>query len=124
MLSLLNPRYVLIPAVLAALAFTGCAKIGLGGDAGSADTRSGSSLQPQQRGPTVSDSAIKASIEEAFRQDPELAAANIGISVDQGVVSLSGNTPNVQAYLRAGSLARNAPGVRPPVNVSNLQYPR
>ena len=40
------------------------------------------------------------------------------------MVSLSGSTPNVQAYLRAGSVARNVSGVRPPVNVSNLQYPR
>ncbi|MFO1423353.1 MAG: BON domain-containing protein [Candidatus Competibacteraceae bacterium] len=116
----MNPRKFLIPALLAALATTGCVSLG-GGSGGDDTTTSGASLRG---GPTVSDSEITASIKDAFKQDPELASANITVTVDKGVVSLSGNTPNVQAYLHAGSLARNVPGVRPPVNVSNLQYPR
>ncbi len=116
----MNPRKLLIPTLLAALAVTGCVSLGggSGGDDNVASATSG------RGGPKVSDSEITAGVKDAFRQDPELAAANITVTVEKGAVSLSGNTPNVQAYLRAGSLARNVPGVRPPVNVSNLQYPR
>ncbi|MDG4552103.1 MAG: BON domain-containing protein [Candidatus Contendobacter sp.] len=115
----MNPRKFLIPVLLAALATTGCASLG-GGSGGDNATSAASG----RGGPTVSDSEITAGVKDAFKQDPELATASITVTVEKGVVSLSGNTPNVQAYLRAGSLARNVPGVRPPVNVSNLQYPR
>jgi hyperosmotically inducible protein len=110
-------------ALLAALITAGCA--GLGGDSsdGAGGSSTASSSDSRRGGPTVSDSEIASNIKEAFKQDPELAAANITVTVDKGVVTLSGSAPNVQAYLRAGSLARNVPGVRPPVNVSNLQYP-
>lgn len=118
----MNPRKLLIPTLLATLAATGCVSLG-GGPASDSDT-TGTSLSDRGRGgPTVSDSEITSSIQAAFKQDPELATANITVTVDKGMVSLSGNAPNVQAYLRAGSLARNVPGVRPPVNVSNLRYP-
>lgn len=118
------PKF-LIPALLAALAATGCAGQNLSdGSDSDSNAASPASLSSGGRGgPTVSDSEITSSIQAAFKQDPELATANITVTVNQGVVSLSGNAPNVQAYLRAGSLARNVPGVRPPVNVSNLQYP-
>lgn len=120
----MNLRPLLIPVLLAALAATGCVSLG-GGSSDDSGTASATSLRDGGRGgPKVSDADITASIKDAFKQDPELAAANITVTVENGVVRLSGNTPNVQAYLRAGSLARNAPGVRPPVNVANLQYPR
>ena len=121
----MNSRQLLIPVLLAALAATaGCVSLG-SGSSDDSGTASAASLRDGGRsGPKVSDSEISASIKEAFKQDPELAAANITVTVDSGRVTLSGNTPNVQAYLRAGSLARNAPGVRPPVNVSSLHYPR
>jgi hyperosmotically inducible protein len=118
----MNPRKLLIPILLATLATTGCVSLG-GGPASDSDT-TGASLSDRGRaGRTVSDSEITSSIQAAFKQDPELATANITVTVDKGLVTLSGNAPNVQAYLRAGSLARNVPGVRPPVNVSNLRYP-
>ena len=120
----MNRRKLLIPALLAALAATGCASLG-GGSSDDSGTASAANLGGGGRGgPKVSDSEITSGIKDAFKQDPELAAANITVTVDSGRVTLSGNAPNVQAYLRAGSLARNVPGVRPPVNVSNLQYPR
>jgi osmotically-inducible protein OsmY len=120
----MNPRKLLIPVLLAALATAGCAGLG-GGSSDESETASAASLSGGGRGgPKVSDSEITSSIQAAFKQDSELAAANIAVTVEKGVVSLSGSAPNVQAYLRAGSIARNAPGVRPPVNVSNLQYPR
>ena len=120
----MNPRQLLIPTLLAALAATGCVSLG-DGSSDDSGTASAASLRDGGRGgPKVSDSEISSNIKDAFKQDPELAAANIAVTVDSGKVTLSGNAPNVQAYLRAGSLARNVPGVRPPVNVSNLQYPR
>ncbi len=119
----MNPRKLLIPVLLAALATTGCAGLG-GGSSDDSGAAGAASLSGGGRGgPKVSDSEISSNIQSAFKQDPELAAANITVRVESGKVTLSGNTPNVQAYLRAGSIARNVPGVRPPVNVSNLQYP-
>ena len=119
-------KFYLTLAFLAALTAAGCS--GIGGfnnrDSDAGADSSSSSDSTSRGGPKVSDSDITASIKSAFKQDSELAAANIAVTVEKGVVRLSGNTPNVQAYLRAGSIARNAPGVRPPVNVSNLQYPR
>ena len=112
-----------ILALLAALTTAGCAGLG-GGSSDSEGVSSTTSLSEGGRGgPTVSDAEITSSIQSAFKQDSELAAANITVTVEKGVVTLSGNAPNVQAYLRAGSMARNAPGVRPPVNVANLRYP-
>lgn len=120
----MNPRQLLIPTLLAALAATGCVSLGDGSSDDSGTTNVASLRDGGRGGPKVSDSEISSNIKDAFKQDPELAAANIAVTVDSGRVTLSGNAPNVQAYLRAGSLARNVPGVRPPVNVSNLQYPR
>ena len=117
-------KFQLTLAFLAALTTAGCAGLGLGGGSTDSDGASATSRSDSARGgPQVSDSEITSTIKEAFKQDPELATANITVTVEKGVVTLSGNAPNVQAYLRAGSLARNVPGVRPPVNVSNLQYP-
>ncbi|MCC9002735.1 MAG: BON domain-containing protein, partial [Candidatus Competibacter sp.] len=62
-------------------------------------------------------------IKSAFKQDPELAAANISISSDNGVVTLSGSVPSAQTYNRAISVARSVDGVRPPVKASNLTFP-
>ncbi|HOB61682.1 MAG TPA: BON domain-containing protein [Candidatus Competibacteraceae bacterium] len=112
----------LILALLAALTITGCTGLG-GGSSDSDSVSSANSLSDGGRGgSTVSDSEIASAVKEALSQDPELAKAGISVSVDHGVVSLSGSVPNVQAYLRAGSAARNVTGVRPPVNVSNLRY--
>lgn len=118
----MNTRTLLIPVLLAALATAGCA--GLGG--GSSDSDSGSSAARSsdggRSGSRVSDSEITSSIKDAFKQDPQLAAASISVAVDQGVVTLSGNVPSALVYNRAISVARSAPGVRPPVNAANLKF--
>jgi len=74
-------------------------------------------------GAKVSDSEITSAIKDAFKQDPQLAAASISVAVENGAVTLSGNVPNAQTYNRAISVARSAPGVRPPVIATNLKFP-
>jgi osmotically-inducible protein OsmY len=119
-------KFHLTLALLAALTTAGCAGMGLGG--GSADSDSGTSAaslgDSGRGGPKVSDSEITSTIKDAFKQDPELAAANITVNSDKGIVTLSGNVPNAQTYNRAISLARSVPGVRPPVKASNLKFPQ
>ncbi|MBK8752928.1 MAG: BON domain-containing protein [Candidatus Competibacteraceae bacterium] len=70
----------------------------------------------------MSDSDIAAAIKDAFKQDPQLATASITVTVEKGVVTLSGNAPNAQTYNRAISVARSAPGVRPPVVATALKF--
>jgi osmotically-inducible protein OsmY len=115
----MNLRIFLIPALGLTLAISGCAGLG-GGSSSDSETASPSS---GRGGPTVSDSEIMAAIQQAFKQDPELATASITVKVEKGIVTLSGNAPNAQSYNRAISLARNAPGVRPPVIASGLRFP-
>lgn len=115
-------KFFLALAFLAALATTGCA--GIGGFTNRDSDTGGSSADSRRSGPTVSDSDITASISSAFKQDPELAAANVSVNADNGVVTLSGNVPNAQSYNRAISLARSVDGVRPPVRAANLKFPQ
>jgi len=115
-------KFYLALAFLAALAATGCS--GIGGFTNRDSDTSGSSADSRRGSSKVSDSDITASINSAFKQDPELAAASISVSSDNGVVTLSGNVPNAQSYNRAISLARGVEGVRPPVRAANLKFPQ
>lgn len=72
----------------------------------------------------ASDSEITAAVKDALKQDEVLSSAAIEVSTDQGVVTLSGAVPSAMAYTRAISLARRVPGVKPPVQASNLTYGR
>ena len=116
----MNPHIFLISALGLTLAISGCAS--LGGSA-SSDSETASPSASGRGGPTVSDSEIMVAIQQAFKQDPELATASITVKVEKGIVTLSGNAPNAQSYNRAISLARNAPGVRPPVIAASLRFP-
>ncbi len=116
----MNTRTLLIPVLLAALATAGCA--GLGGGSSDSGSSAARSSDGSRGGARVSDSDITSSIKDAFKQDPQLAAASISVAVDQGVVTLSGNVPSALVYNRAISVARSAPGVRPPVNAANLKF--
>lgn len=117
----MKPRTLVIPVLLAALAATGCASLG----GGSSNDRTGAANASDggRSGAKVSDSDITSAIKDAFKQDPQLAAASISIAVENGAVTLSGNVPNAQTYNRAISVARSAPGVRPPVIATNLKFP-
>jgi osmotically-inducible protein OsmY len=70
----------------------------------------------------VSDAEITSSIEEAFKKHPEIATANLEVYSKDGVVNLSGTVPNAQTYNRAISLVRSIPGVRIPINASDLRF--
>ncbi|MFZ1828845.1 MAG: BON domain-containing protein [Candidatus Competibacteraceae bacterium] len=100
-------------AFLAALVATGCAS--MGGGSSDNSTTSVASLSDSGRGsPKISDSEIVAAIKDAYKQDEQLASANISVTATQGVVTLSGSVPSAPAYNRAISLARSVTG-RPPV---------
>jgi hyperosmotically inducible protein len=110
---------------VASLITVGCGSLGLGSGSGDRDGgSSANSLTGSRNGPKVSDSDITAAIKEAFKEDTELAAANLSVNSDNGIVTLSGNVPNAQSYNRALSLARNTQGVRPPVKASGLKFPQ
>ena len=120
---MMNPRNFVIPVFLAALATTGCASLGGGSSSDSDSGTATASLSDGGRGGAkVSDSDIAAAIKDAFKQDPQLATASITVTVEKGVVTLSGNAPNAQTYNRAISVARSAPGVRPPVVATALKF--
>ena len=70
------------------------------------------------------DNAIESAVKTALRQDSLLAAANIQVDANQGVVTLSGTVPNATAYLKALRIARDIEGVRPPVKAIELKYPQ
>lgn len=119
----MNSRILVIPVLLAALVLAGCISLGGGGSSGDSGSTA-ASLNDGGRGASkVNDSDIAGAIKDAFKQDPQLAAASITVTVDNGVVTLSGNAPNAQTYNRAISVARSAPGVRPPVIATNLKFP-
>lgn len=104
------------------LTTAGCAGLG-GGSSDSEGITTTASLSDSGRGgPKVADSEIVSAIKAAFKEDSQLASANINVTVNNGVVTLSGSVPSPQAYNRAISLARGAPGVRPPVNAANLKF--
>ncbi|MFZ4791093.1 MAG: BON domain-containing protein [Candidatus Competibacteraceae bacterium] len=116
----MKTRNLMIPALLvAALAAAGCATLGGDSDSSSSATRSSDG---GRGGANVSDSDIVSAIKGAFQQDPQLAAASITVNAEQGVVTLSGTVPSALVYNRTISVARSAPGVRPPVNAANLKF--
>ena len=102
----------LILAFLAALTLTACAGLG-GGSGGDSDgvTSSAGLGDGARGGPQVGDSEIASSIKSAFKDDDLLSSANITVTSNQGIVSMSGRL-TARAANRAMSLARAAPGVR------------
>jgi len=89
--------------------------------AGSGGDDGGSSAVAARPGPD--DAALAAAVQNELGRDAELAGADIDVAVDQGVVTLRGTVPSSLAYLRAISVARQVPGVRPPVRATDLTYP-
>lgn len=117
-------KFYLALAFLAVLTTAGCSGLGGFGNKDSDTGADSSSSSNSRSGPKVSDSEITSSIKDAFKQDSELATANISVNSNNGVVSLSGNVPSAQSYNRAISLARSVDGVRPPVMASDLKFPQ
>lgn len=83
----------------------GCTTGAVGGN-GSAEATA-SQVQP---GPN--DAAITSAVRAAFQQDEMLAATDIDVVTEEGVVMLDGRLPSGRAANRAVSLARATEGVR------------
>lgn len=108
-------RMLLVPLLLA---LAGCISNPLAGDDNDAAAEVVAARQAPDDGP------LAAAVRSELQQDPQLAGASIDVSASQGVITLSGSVPSSLAYLRAISVARQVPGVRPPVKAPDLTYPR
>jgi len=87
------------------LLVVGCTTGAVGGN-GSAEATA-SQVQP---GP--SDATITSAVRAAFQEDEMLAATDIDVVTEEGVVTLGGRLPSGRAANRAVSLARSTDGVR------------
>jgi len=58
------------------------------------------------------DDQIVKDVENRLKTDPNLKQANIDVNADNGIVTLSGDAPSLQASLRASEMARRVSGVR------------
>jgi hyperosmotically inducible protein len=58
------------------------------------------------------DKQITKSVEDRFKQDPDLKNAKIDAKVNAGVVSLTGEVKSIGTSARASEVARGIPGVR------------
>jgi len=58
------------------------------------------------------DKQIAKSVEDRFKQDPQLKSAKIDAKVNAGVVTLTGEVKSINTSARASEVARNIPGVR------------
>ncbi len=107
-------------ALVAGLTTAGCVSMG-GGSSDESSAASTTSLSDSGRtGSKLSDSEIVSAINDAYKQDQQLAGAGINVTANQGTVTLSGNVPSAQVYNRAISVARSVTG-RPPI-ASNLNF--
>lgn len=70
-------------------------------------------VAPSQRDRVdADDKQIGKSVEQRFKQDPQLKSAKIDAKVDAGVVILTGEVKNIDTSARASEVARSIPGVR------------
>ena len=58
------------------------------------------------------DKQISKSVEDRFKQDPQLRNAKIDAKVNAGVVALTGEVKSIDTSARASEVARSVPGVR------------
>src|SRR6202162_4680950 len=69
------------------------------------------------------DSEIKRDVEEEFKYDADLASADIGVSVKNGVVSLTGCATGYRQKLRAETDAKRISGVMAVANDIEVRLP-
>jgi osmotically-inducible protein OsmY len=69
------------------------------------------------------DSEIKRDVEEEFTYDADLASANIGVSVKNGVISLAGFATSYRQKLRAETDAKRISGVLAVANDIEVRLP-
>ncbi|HMO04631.1 MAG TPA: BON domain-containing protein [Kiritimatiellia bacterium] len=70
------------------------------------------SLPALDNGGDPSDTAVRVRIEQRLSSDPVTAPLRLGITVDDGIVTLSGRIDQAHVRLRAVSIVRGTPGVR------------
>jgi hyperosmotically inducible protein len=70
----------------------------------------------QTAGDQVDDAAITASVKSKFLADPDVAAINIDVDTNEGVVTLSGRVESQFQKDEAGRIARGTDGVRSVIN--------
>ena len=68
--------------------------------------------KPAQKAVQRKDDQIQKDVENRLKQDPNLKKASIDVRADNGIVTLSGDAPSLQASLRASEMARRVSGVR------------
>lgn len=70
-------------------------------------------VAPSQRAAVAADDKqLMKSVEQKFKQDPQLKKAKIDTKVDAGVVILTGEVKSIDTSARASEVARSVPGVR------------
>lgn len=70
----------------------------------------------QTTGDQMDDAAITASVKSKFLADPDVAAINIDVDTNEGVVTLSGRVESQFQKDEAGRIARTTDGVRSVIN--------
>ena len=66
------------------------------------------------------DAVLASRVEEALRNDPEVARYDIAVSADQGTVVLSGTVATAAAASKAGRIAETIPGVQQVKNLISI----
>lgn len=69
----------------------------------------------------LSDSELQSSIVQAASSDPLLLPAHLGVSVNHGIVTLTGHVNNAEAGRRAAQLVRAFPGVEDVINLVQVE---
>lgn len=66
----------------------------------------------ERKAVNAEDKDLKNAVQARIKQDARLKSADIGVRVDAGVVTLTGDVTDVGARARASEVARSVPGVR------------
>ncbi|MFP8489199.1 BON domain-containing protein [Gracilimonas sp. Q87] len=72
--------------------------------------------------PTRTDTLIREDIENQIAADARIFNSEVNVTVDKGVVTLTGNVPSYRAKTAAGDAARVVPGVIDVINNIMVQY--
>lgn len=112
---------LLSPVLLLCLAASACAPLVVGG---AAATTASVAHDRRTTGSVVEDRAIHSRVVRALREDAELHDnSHINTSVFNGMVLLSGETPNESFRARAGEIARTRAKVRRVYNELTIAAP-
>ena len=109
-------KYTCFLLISISMLLTGCAAALVGGGA------AGGYYLAKDKGSAgnyTDDAVITSKVKSKLLKDLALKSFSISVSTNHGVVSLTGNVPNVQMQERAIILTQNTKGVKS-VNASNL----